>query len=65
MNKIDTALYVIDLKIAELIKNNTSKTYSELEKTIAELKAEKEEVYKNNEEIINKVLDKYLNEVKN
>ena len=65
MNKIDTALYVIDLKIAELIKNNTSKTYSELEKKIAELKAEKEEVYKNNEEIINKVLDKYLNEVKN
>lgn len=65
MNKIDMALYVIDLKIVELIRNNTSETYYELEEKIAELKEEKEEVYKNNEEVINKVLDKYLKEVKN
>ena len=64
-NRIDMALYVIDLKIVELMKSNTAKNYAELEEKIAELKAEKEEIYKNNEEVINKVLDKYLKDVKN
>jgi len=64
-NKIDMALYVIDLKIVELMKKNTAKNFEELNEKIAELKAEKEEIYKNNEEVINKVLDKYLDDVKN
>ena len=64
-NKIDMALYVIDLKIVELMKSNTAKNYAELDEKIAELKAEKEEIYNNNEEVINEVLDKYLKDVKN
>ncbi len=59
-NRIEAALYAIELKIAEEIKNNTSKDYSEFEEKIAKLKEEKELVYKNDEATINKVLTEYI-----
>ena len=54
---MDLALYVIDLKIADTIKNNKLKTYDELKEKITKLKKEKEEKDKSNEKIIEKVLN--------
>lgn len=59
------ALYVIQLKIAETIKNSKKKTFDDLREKILELTNEKEQIYKQNEEIINKVLNVYLKELKN
>lgn len=63
-NKVDLALYVINLKIADVIKNNEEKDYQKFKKILLKLTEEKEEIYKDNEEIINKVLNVYLEEVK-
>nr|MCR5146891.1 hypothetical protein [Clostridia bacterium] len=57
------ALYVIDLKIADTIKKSNSLKYSELREKIIELNNDKREIYKNNEEVINKVLNNYLSDV--
>ena len=59
---IEIALYVIELKIAQEIKQ--SKDYKTLKEKIEPLLEEKESIYKNNEEVINKVLNEYLPEVK-
>lgn len=61
---LDLALEVINLKIADTIKNNTGTSFSALEEEVIKLKNEREEIYKNNEEVINKVLTVYLNQVK-
>ncbi|MBR6034090.1 MAG: hypothetical protein IKP28_05105 [Clostridia bacterium] len=58
--KIDAALYAIDLKIAETIKNNKTKDYAEFKEKVLKLKKEKELVYQNDEETINKVLTEYV-----
>ncbi len=63
-NKVDLALYVINLKIADSIKNNREKDYEKFKKNLDLLAMEKEEIYKNNEKVINKVLDIYLEEIK-
>lgn len=60
--RIDLAIYVINLKIAQTIKS--MKTYAELKEAVGILEKEKEEVYKQNEEVIKKVLNQYLEEVK-
>ena len=62
--RIELALYVINLKIADTIKNNKEENYEKFKQTINLLTKEKEEIYKHNEEIINKVLNIYLEEVK-
>ena len=62
--KMDLAIYVIDLKIANIMRDNKLKTYDELKEKITKLKKEKEEIYKNNEELIEKVLNKYILDVK-
>lgn len=64
LKKVELAIQVIDLKIVDTIKNNTLKTYDELKDKVIELKNEKQEIYNYNEEIIDKVLNKYLIEVK-
>lgn len=63
-NKVELALYVINLKIANEIKNNTEENYEKFKNKINILNKEKEEIYKNNEEIIEKVLNTYLEEIK-
>lgn len=62
--RIELALYVINLKIADTIKNNKEENYEKFKQTINLLTKEKEEIYKYNEEVINKVLNIYLEEVK-
>ena len=62
--KIDLAMYVINLKIAKAIKENEEKDYEEFKTKIEKLTDEKREIYKGNQEIINKVLNVYLEEIK-
>lgn len=61
---MELALYVINLKIANEIKNNTEENYEKFKNKINILNKEKEEIYKNNEKIIGKVLNTYLEEIK-
>ena len=62
--KIELALHVIDLKKAQMIKNNKEKTYADYKNKMDILFKEKQEIYKLNEEVIKKVLTEYLDEVK-
>ena len=62
--KIDLAMYVINLKIAKAIKENEEKDYEAFKTKIEKLTDEKREIYKRNQEIINKVLNVYLEEIK-
>lgn len=64
-DRLDLAIYVINLKIANTIKNNKTNNYNVFKDTLTKLIQEKEELYKNNEEVIRKVLDIYLEELKN
>lgn len=64
-NKIDLALYIINLKIADTIKNNKEKDYKKFQEKIEILKEEKKKIYNNDKEIIDKVLNIYLEEIKN
>lgn len=61
----ELALYVINLKIAEEIKNNTEKDFEKFKEKMNIFYDEKEEVYKDNEEVVNKILTVYLEEFKN
>ena len=63
-NQIELALYVINLKKASIISNNSCKTYIELKNILKELENEREEIYKKNGTVINKVLDEYLPEIR-
>lgn len=63
-DRIELALYIIELKKAQMIKNNTEKSYKNLKEKMDVLVEEKKEVYRENEKIINKVLTEYLEEVK-
>ena len=64
INRIELAIEVINLKIAQEIKENKEKDYFAFRNKILDLKKEKKEIYLNNQEIIDKVLTKYLNEVR-
>ena len=57
-------MYVINLKIAKAIKENEEKDYEAFKTKIEKLTDEKREIYKRNQEIINKVLNVYLEEIK-
>lgn len=61
--KIELALYVIELKKAQLIRENKEKIFKNYKDKVSLLDNEKKEIYKGNEEIINKVLTIYLKEV--
>lgn len=63
-DKIELALYIIELKKAQMIKNNNETSYKDFKDKIEILAEEKKEIYKQNEEVINKVLTQYLEEVK-
>ncbi len=64
IEKIELAVNIINLKIAKEIKENKEKEYSKFKEKIISLENEREQIYLENEEIINKVLTKYLEEVK-
>lgn len=64
-NRKELALYVINLKIANSIKNNQEKDFNKFKENMQILYDEKNEIYKNNEQVIEKVLTVYLEEVKN
>lgn len=63
-NRKELALYIINLKIADSIKNNTEKDFEKFNKKIQELNNEKFEIYNDNEDTIEKVLTIYLEEMK-
>lgn len=58
----EIALYVIELKIANEIKNSTN--YSKLKEKVEPLLDEKKAIYNNDENVIKKVINIYLPEVK-
>ena len=62
---LDLAEEIINLKIANTIKNNNGKTFKTIEEEITRLQEEKEQLYKNNKKIIDKVLHEYIKDVKN
>lgn len=62
--KLDLALYIMQLKITSTIKNNKEKDLDKFKQTLEKMLWEKEEIKKGNEEIIKKVYDEYLNEIK-
>ena len=62
-DKMELALHVIELKKAQLIKSN-DRNFKDYKNEIDELMKEKEKVYQNDEEIINKVLTEYLKDVR-
>ncbi|MBR3249170.1 MAG: hypothetical protein IKF83_00525 [Clostridia bacterium] len=64
-NRKELALYIINLKIANSIKNNQEKDFNKFKENMQILYDEKNEIYNNNEQIIEKVLTVYLEEVKN
>lgn len=64
INKFDIALETINLKIAKEIKENKEKNYNIFKSKIEKLIDERNEIYKQNEEIIDKVINQYLKEVK-
>ncbi len=63
-DKIGLAKYIIDLKIAKEIKENKEKNFENFTEKITKLKNERSEIYKGNQEIIDKILTQYVNEVK-
>ena len=62
--KIEKALYILQLKIAKEIKENRTSQYEEFKNKIETLQKEKEKIYEGDIETIDKVLNEYLNEVK-
>ena len=61
--KIDLALYIIELKEADMIKNSNNKTYDKFKEEMDVLTKERKEIYRNNTKVINKVLTEYIKEV--
>lgn len=64
IERIELAVNIINLKIAKEIKENKEKEYNKFKEKIISLENEREQIYLENEEIIDKVLTKYLEEVK-
>lgn len=64
IDRLELAIEVINLKIAKEVKENKEKEYNKFKKRITKLQEERDQIYLKNEEIINKALTQYLNEVK-
>ena len=62
--KLELAIEVINLKIAKEIKENKELNYEKFKDKIIDLENKKKEAYKGNQEVIQEILDKYLQEVK-
>lgn len=64
MEQVELAINIINLKIAKEIKKNKEKEFDKFKEKIVKLEDERDQIYLGNEEIINKVIEKYLKEVK-
>ena len=64
MEQVELAINIINLKIANEIKENKEKEFDKFKEKIVKLEDERDQIYLENEEIINKVIEKYLKEVK-
>ena len=65
-NKYNLALAeeIINIKIANAINNKNANAIESVKEEVSKLQDEKEQIFKNNEEIINKVLTEYLKDVR-
>ena len=64
MDEQEKALYVLELKMAKILKENQDKDFNEVNKIICRLKEEKRKIYLRDNETINKVLKEYINDVR-
>ena len=64
MEQVELAINIINLKIAKEIKENKEKEYDKFKEKIVKLENERDQIYLGNKETINKVMEKYLKEVK-
>lgn len=64
MDEQEKALYVLELKMAKILKENQDKDFNEVNKIICGLKEEKRKIYLRDDETINKVLKEYINDVR-
>ncbi len=64
MDEQEKALYVLELKMAKILKENHDKDFNEVNKIICGLKEEKRKIYLRDNETINKVLREYINDVR-
>lgn len=64
MEEVELAINIINLKIAKEIKENKEKEYDKFKEKIVKLENERDQIYLGNKETINKVMEKYLKEVK-
>ena len=63
--KVEVALEIIERKIINFIKNNKEKDLEKFKQKLSILVEERDKIYELDEDIINKVYDVYLEEIKN
>ena len=63
--KVEVALEIIQLKIVHFIKNNKEKDVNKFREQLNILTRERDKIYKNDKETIDKVYNVYLEEIKN
>ena len=63
--KVEVALEIIQLKIVHLLKNNKNEDVDKIKKELNVLVEERDKIYDLDEEVIKKVYDVYLEEIKN
>lgn len=64
IGKVELAVNIINLKIAKEVKYNKETQYSIFKEKITNLENERNEIYLGNEEKINEILTKYLDDIK-
>ena len=62
--RVEIALEIIELKIVHLIKNNKEKKFEDFKEKLNILVEEREKIYDLDEDIIDKVYNVYLEEIK-
>lgn len=62
-DRMELALHIIELKKAQMIKENNEKSFNSYKKKIEKIMKEKEKVYQNDKETIDMVLNTYLQDV--
>ena len=63
--KVEVALEIIQLKIVHFIKNNKEKDVNKFREQLDILTRERDKIYENDKETIDKVYNVYLEEIKN
>ena len=63
--KVEHALDILNRKIAKYIRENKSSDIEEFKKNMKRFAEEENKIYELDEEIINKVINQYLKDIKN